>query len=80
MGAGVRYVGKSVSENAALRYETPDYTLADLMVETIISDRFTARLNVRNLTDKTYVTSCLTRGDCFPGLERNINASLTYQF
>ena len=80
MGAGVRYVGQSVSENAALRYETPDYTLADLMVETIISDRFTARLNVRNLTDKTYVTSCLTRGDCFPGLERNINASLTYQF
>lgn len=80
MGAGVRYVGQSVSENAALRYETPDYTLADLMVETIISDRLTARLNVRNLTDKTYVTSCLTRGDCFPGLERNINASLTYQF
>ncbi|MBD3586808.1 TonB-dependent siderophore receptor [Salinimonas sp. HHU 13199] len=80
MGAGVRYVGQSVSENATIRYETPDYTLADLMIETLLSDRLTARLNVRNLTDKTYVTSCLTRGDCFPGLERNINASLTYQF
>ncbi|WP_018982540.1 TonB-dependent siderophore receptor [Salinimonas chungwhensis] len=80
MGTGVRYVGESVSENATLRYETPDYTLVDLMVETMLSERLTARLNVRNLTDKTYLTSCLTRGDCFPGLERNINASLTYQF
>lgn len=80
MGAGLRYVGQSVAENTAVRYATPDYTLADLMLEKPLSDNLIARLNVRNLTDKEYLTSCLTRGDCFPGVRRNINASLTYQF
>ena len=80
MGGGLRYVGQSVAENTAVRYATPDYTLADLMLEKPLSDNLIARLNVRNLTDKEYLTSCLTRGDCFPGVRRNINASLTYQF
>lgn len=79
-GAGLRYVGQSVAQNAQLRYETPSYTLADLMIEKVLSDNLVAQINVRNLTDKTYLTSCLTRGDCFPGVRRQINASLTYQF
>lgn len=80
MGLGVRHVGESVSETATLRYETPDYTLADLMVGYAVSDNLDLALNVRNLTDKTYLTSCLTRGDCFPGLRRTVTGSLTYRF
>lgn len=80
MGAGVRYVGQSVSENTALRYETDSYTLADLMLAYRLSEALDLQLNVRNITDKEYLTSCLTRGDCFPGVRRTVNASLTYSF
>lgn len=79
-GGGLRYVGESVAQNAQLRYETPSYMLVDLMLEKVLSDNLIAQINVRNLTDKSYLTSCLTRGDCFPGVRRQINASLTYQF
>lgn len=80
IGAGLRYVGESVSENASIRYVTPSYTLADLMLAYQFSDDIDLQLNVRNLTDKEYLTSCLTRGDCFPGVRRTINASVTYAF
>lgn len=80
VGLGIRYVGQSVSETATLRYETPDYTLGDLMIGYQLSDSLDLALNVRNLTDKEYLTSCLTRGDCFPGVRRSINASVTYSF
>ena len=72
--------GESVSENASIRYVTPSYTLADLMLAYQFSDDIDVQLNVRNLTDKEYLTSCLTRGDCFPGVRRTINASVTYAF
>ncbi len=78
-GGGVRYVGKSVSENGTVRYVTPDYTLIDMMVG-YEWDRWDLQVNARNLTDETYLTSCLTRGDCFPGVRRSVVASLRYRF
>lgn len=80
IGAGIRYVGESVSENGVIRYDTPSYTLGDLMVSYVLSDNLDLQLNVRNVTDKKYLTSCLFRGDCFPGVRRTVNASLTYSF
>ena len=80
VGAGIRYVGESVSENGIIRYDTPSYTLGDLMVSYELSDNLDLQLNVRNVTDKKYLTSCLFRGDCFPGVRRTVNASLTYSF
>jgi len=80
VGAGIRYVGESVSENGVIRYDTPSYTLGDLMVSYVLSDNLDLQLNVRNVTDKKYLTSCLFRGDCFPGVRRTVNASLTYSF
>ena len=80
MGAGVRYVGETVSENASTRYETPSYTLVDAMLAYQLNRDLDLQLNVRNLADKEYLTSCLTRGDCFPGVRRTINASITYSF
>lgn len=81
-GLGVRYVGKSISELniAPVKYVTPDYTLVDLMLGYNFSENLDVALNVRNLTDKDYQTSCLFRGDCFPGVRRTVNASLTYRF
>ncbi len=80
LGAGVRYVGESVSETAALEYRTPSYTLGDIMLGYQVSENLDLALNIRNVTDKEYLTSCLTRGDCFPGLRRSVNGSLTYRF
>ena len=79
-GAGVRYVGESVSESDVVRYVTPDYTLGDLMIGYAMDNGIDVALNVRNVTDEEYLTSCLTRGDCFPGLRRQFNATVTYDF
>ena len=78
-GAGIRYVGETVSENATLRYVTPDYTLGDLMVG-YEWDQWDLAVNARNVTDEEYLTGCLTRGDCFPGLRRTVVANLRYKF
>ena len=79
LGGGVRYVGDSVSENASIRYDTPSYTLGDLMIG-YEWDRWDFQINARNITDEEYLTSCLTRGDCFPGLRRTVVARLAYEF
>jgi iron complex outermembrane receptor protein len=79
-GGGIRYVGESVSEDATVRYVTPDYTLADLMFGYQLNDNWDLALNFRNLTDEKYLTSCLTRGDCFPGMRRTAVATMTYDF
>ena len=78
-GAGIRYVGETVSENATLRYVTPDYTLGDLMVG-YEWHQWDLSVNARNVTDEDYLTGCLTRGDCFPGLRRTVVANLRYKF
>ena len=78
-GAGIRYVGETVSENGTIRYVTPDYTLGDLMVG-YEWDQWDLALNARNVTDEEYLTGCLTRGDCFPGLRRTVVANLKYKF
>ena len=78
-GVGIRYVGETVSENATLRYTTPDYTLGDLMVG-YEWDQWDFAVNARNVTDEDYLTGCLTRGDCFPGLRRTVIANLKYKF
>lgn len=78
-GAGIRYVGETVSENGTVRYVTPDYTLGDLMVG-YEWDQWDLAVNARNVTDEEYLTGCLTRGDCFPGLRRTVVANLRYKF
>ena len=78
-GIGLRYVGETISENATLRFVTPDYTLGDLMVG-YEWDQWDFAINARNVTDEQYLTGCLTRGDCFPGLRRTVIANLKYKF
>lgn len=79
VGGGVRYVGESVSETATVRYDTPSYTLGDLMIG-YEWDQWDFQINARNIADEVYLTSCLTRGDCFPGLRRTVVARLAYEF
>jgi iron complex outermembrane receptor protein len=76
-GAGLRYVGDSWDGTDSLR--TPDYLLGDLMLG-YQQDNWDIALNVRNLTDKEYMATCLARGDCFLGESRTVVGRLTYRF
>jgi iron complex outermembrane recepter protein len=37
-------------------------------------------LNAANITDKVYLASCLSRGDCFYGVRRTITGTVQYRF
>ncbi|MDX3906522.1 MAG: TonB-dependent siderophore receptor [Pigmentiphaga sp.] len=76
LGAGVRWMS-SFRDGAAPT--TPSVTLFDAMVS-YETDRWRYALNLNNLTDKTYVATCLSRGDCWYGARRSIIASATYKF
>ncbi len=88
LGAGIRYVGETsdgsgtyVDQNDVQRtpLTTPSYTLFDAMIGYDFKP-YSISLHVNNLTDKTVVTSCLSRGDCFYGQQRTISANLRYHF
>ncbi|HBO12974.1 MAG TPA: TonB-dependent siderophore receptor, partial [Halieaceae bacterium] len=71
------YVGESWDGTDSLR--TPDYTLGDLMLGYTLG-AWDLALNVRNVTDKEYMATCLARGDCFLGEARTVVGRFTYRF
>jgi iron complex outermembrane receptor protein len=75
-GAGVRWLG-GFQDGAAPR--TPSVTLVDTMLA-YETPSWRYALNVNNLLDKTYVSTCQNRGDCWYGSRRSIVASATYRF
>ncbi|MCR5866083.1 TonB-dependent siderophore receptor [Aquincola sp. J276] len=75
-GAGVRY--KSAFSDGAAP-EVPSVTLLDLMLAWE-NAHWRAALNIANLTDKTYVATCLGRGDCWYGARRSAVASVSYRW
>ena len=44
------------------------------------SQQWRVALNVNNLADKTYVSTCLGRGDCWYGARRNTVLSASYKW
>lgn len=76
LGAGVRWLDE-FKDGAAPA--TPSVTLLDLMLAWD-TPRWRYALNVNNATDKYYVSTCLSRGDCFVGARRNVVASATYRW
>lgn len=75
-GLGVRYASAFTDGFAP---ETPSVTLADALLAYETRDwRFA--LNATNLFDKTYVATCLSRGDCWWGAKRQVVASVSYRF
>ena len=85
LSAGVRYVGKSWADNENT-VQVPAYTLLDLGAEYDLGrvnsnlKGATVRLNVNNVTDKTYVASCATTNYCYYGEKRNIKATFSYKW
>ncbi|WON77896.1 ferrichrome porin FhuA [Serratia sp. UGAL515B_01] len=84
-GSGVRYVGSSSSFNADnTTFNVPDYTLVDATVKYDLA-RFglpgsSVGINVNNLFDKTYVSSCYRDHACYWGQERQVVATATFRF
>ncbi|QFS86166.1 MULTISPECIES: TonB-dependent siderophore receptor [Marinobacter] len=76
-GAGVRYVGSSWDGTDQLK--TPAETLLDAMIA-YGRDNWELAVNVNNLTNETYFTTCLARGDCFIGTKRTVTGTLSYRF
>ncbi|TWG80231.1 iron complex outermembrane receptor protein [Cupriavidus gilardii J11] len=76
-GGGVRYVGHS--DDGTGNNRVGSVTLVDAMVA---YDHGPVRLalNVTNLFDRDYVSTCLSRGDCYFGARRTVVGSMTYRF
>lgn len=81
VGGGVRYTGKTISRNntSTIIIRNPSYTLADFMAS-YEQDDWRLAVNINNLFDKDYDSTCLARGDCFIGARRSIVGSITKRF
>ncbi|MFJ4458306.1 TonB-dependent siderophore receptor [Pseudomonas sp. NPDC089392] len=83
LGGGVRYVGYSWvdAENSV---KVPSYTLFDASIGYDLGKvgltGVDVRLNANNLTNESYITSCASVNYCYMGEERNVSATVSYQF
>ncbi|MFB4202451.1 TonB-dependent siderophore receptor [Arhodomonas sp. KWT2] len=86
LGGGVRYVGEQYADSAN-DVEVPSYTLLDAAVRYDLGafdrsmDGWRMALNVSNLTDKKYVTSCYADyGWCWWGEGRKATLTVSYNW
>jgi len=79
VGAGVRWMSSFRDLSSGIGPEVPSQTLVDAMVSWE-NAQWRLALNMNNITDKTYFSTCLSRGDCWYGAGRNVVASATYRF
>lgn len=77
-GAGVRYNGRSFAD-IANTLEVPDYTLADAALHYETGAWLTS-LNVSNVFDDTYVSSCAAADACYYGDRRKVMVNATYKW
>jgi iron complex outermembrane receptor protein len=78
-GAGVRLMSSFRDTQFGVGPRVPGIALADL-VFAYDTASWRYALNINNVTDKKYFSTCLSRGDCWYGSRRNIVASATYRF
>ncbi|MCG2838370.1 TonB-dependent siderophore receptor [Photobacterium sp. WH77] len=78
LGGGVRYNGETVDNPASSSRTVPSYTLVDAVARYNINNQWQAQLNVNNLFDETYVSSCDYY--CYYGEERSVIATLNYRW
>lgn len=85
LSGGVRYLGDSWGDTTN-SFKAPSFTLFDIGVQYDFGRRFaalrgvTGNINVTNLFDKTYVSSCTTLSTCTFGAGRMILAGLKYRW
>lgn len=76
VGAGLRYFSAFTDKTGP---GVPAVTLVDAMLAWEDA-KWRLALNIQNLADKVYTSSCLARGDCFYGGRRTMTATVTRRF
>ena len=80
VGGGINFRSKQApADVTAPAWEAPGFITADLMAEYNVSDRYSIKANLTNITDKLYAES-LYRGHYIPGAGRQLQVSLTARF
>lgn len=83
LGSGLRYVGSSWVD-AENTMKVPSYVLWDASMGYDLGKLglkgVDVRLNANNLTDESYIASCASLNFCYVGEERNVSATVSYQF
>lgn len=85
LGGGIRYTGKTWGD-IANTLRIPDHTLFDLFLRYDFGlsnpslDGLSVSLNARNLTDKTYVSTCASVAACYYGSGRTVTARAQYRW
>jgi iron complex outermembrane receptor protein len=78
VGGGLRYIGR-LGDGTGNVF-VPDVTLFDLMASYSIRNNWRVSLNVNNLTDKSYIATCLARGDCWFGQRRVVSVTTGFTY
>lgn len=83
LGAGVRYVGSSYGDNANT-FKVDSYTVWDGAIKYDLArvgmPGSSLAINVNNLFNKKYVSSCFATYACYWGAERQVTATATFRF
>lgn len=85
-GLGVRYVRGSYGSDYDDAFQIPSYTVYDAMLSYDLEKSplhvkgVALKLNLENLTDKKYVSSCGSDLDCYYGESRTLTADVTYNW
>lgn len=77
-GAGVRYVGEHYGD-VANEWEAPSHTLFDASARYDFG-QWRLQLNVQNLADKEYVSTCNSADWCYYGYPRTVTATARYSW
>ena len=77
VAAGARYNGSTADERYNPGRKIAAFTLLDLMARYDINRSWALQMNVRNLTDKTYVSGCDFY--CYYGGRRSVDLQLQYR-
>ncbi|WP_232310986.1 TonB-dependent siderophore receptor [Herbaspirillum autotrophicum] len=78
LGAGARYIGSNHGYAESASIPVPAYTVFDALVEYDLQ-RWNLALNLRNLTNKTFISNC-SAGSCRYGDLRKVFATATYRW
>lgn len=84
-GAGARYTGQTYGDNANV-YSIPDYTVFDAAMRYDFGkadpklEGLKASVNISNVFDKKYVSTCIASTGCYWGEGRGVYATLKYSW
>ena len=84
-GGGARYTGQTFGDNAN-QFDIPSYTVFDAAVRYDFGkanpklEGLKASLNVSNLFDRKYVSTCIASTGCYWGEGRSVYATLKYSW